>query len=73
MKGATAGSVGVMSDSGWSNSAIFQQYLQDHFLRFKQSDPDPSQHTLLLYDGHASHVSASLIDWAKDNRIVLFV
>ena len=73
MKGATAGSVGVMSDSGWSNSTNFQQYLQDHFLRFKQSDPDPAQHTLLLYDGHASHVSASLIDWAKDNRIVLFV
>ena len=73
MKGASTGAVGVMSESGWSNSTIFQQYLQDHFLRFKQSDADPSQHTLILYDGHASHVSSSLIDWAKNHQIVLFV
>ena len=27
----------------------------------------------MLYDGHASHVSPCLIDWAKDHQIVLFV
>ena len=71
MEGATTGSVRVMSDSGWSHFSVFQQYILDHFLPFKQLDSDPSQHTLLLYDGHvpghASNVSASLIDWAKDH------
>ena len=71
MKGATTGSVRVMSDSGWSHSSVFQQYILDHFLPFKLSDSDPSQHTFLLYDGHAlshaSHMSASLIDRAKDH------
>ena len=72
MKGASTGARGVMSDSGWSNGDIFQQYLQDHFLPHVkgQTKDDP---VLLIYDGHASHVSSKLIEWAKTNNIILFV
>jgi hypothetical protein len=37
MRGATAGSKGVLSDSGWSNGNIFRQYLEQHFLPYVSS------------------------------------
>ena len=72
MKGASTGARGVMSESGWSNGDIFQQYLQDHFLPHVkgQTQDEP---VLLIYDGHASHISSKLIEWAKGNNIILFV
>ena len=73
LKGASTGAKAVMSDSGWSNSTIFRQYLEDHFLPHVRPDIQSSEHILLLYDGHASHVSPHLIQWAKSNNIILFV
>ncbi|XP_048245928.1 uncharacterized protein LOC125377077 [Haliotis rufescens] len=70
--GCTAGSDGTVSESGWSNGVIFQDYLDRHFLRYA-SPATPNRPLLLLYDGHKSHISPSLIDWAKDHNIVLFV
>jgi hypothetical protein len=29
--------------------------------------------TLILYDGHISHISLTLSDWAKNNNVALFV
>ncbi|MES9884138.1 MAG: hypothetical protein ABW185_25105 [Sedimenticola sp.] len=72
MNGAAPGSRGVMSDSGWSNSDIFRGYLSDHFLPNIGTGED-GQHILLIYDGHASHISSSLIEWAKSHNIILFV
>lgn len=71
MNGASAGAHGTVSDSGWSNSVIFQQYLQEHFLPIINKNPE--QHILLLYDGHTSHISTTLIEWAKNHKIILFV
>jgi hypothetical protein len=73
MRGATAGSKGVLSDSGWSNGNIFRQYLEQHFLPFVRASSTNTQPLLLLYDGHSSHVSSTLIDWAKTQNIILFV
>ena len=66
------GSKYSMSKSGWSNGEIFKQFLEDHFIPFlPQRKPD--EYALLLYDGHASHISMPLIDLAKEHRIILFV
>ena len=73
MKGATTGAEGVMSESGWSNSDIFKQYLQDHFLPYVRTQASSSEPILLIFDGHASHVSPSLIEWANNHNIILFV
>lgn len=72
MEGATPGAYGTVSDSGWSNGEIFRKYLQEHFLSFTQGR-DPLQPILLLYDGHRSHISMELIEWAQGNNIILFV
>ena len=42
LKGASPGTKGVMSDPGWSNCQIFQEYLKDHFLPFAR-DADSTQ------------------------------
>lgn len=72
LEGASTGASGTVSDSGWSNNEVFLKYLQDHFLQFVQ-ERVPAQPFLLLYDGHKSHVTLNIIDWAKENNIVLFV
>ncbi|KAL3866024.1 hypothetical protein ACJMK2_043365 [Sinanodonta woodiana] len=69
---ATVGTGATVSATGCSNSAIFQQYLQDHLLRNVQRNSS-DQHILLLYDGYASHISLGLVEWAKENKIILFV
>lgn len=72
MNGCIPGSKYTMSDSGWSNGAIFKQFLEEHFIPLlpqRQKD----EHALLLYDGHSSHISLPLIDLAKRHNIILFV
>lgn len=73
MKGATAGAKGALSDSGWSNGEIFQEYLRTHFIPHVRPAPNSSQPILLIYDGHSSHKTQKLITWAKEQGLVLFV
>lgn len=73
LKGSCVGTKGVMSDSGWSNSQLFQQYLEEHFLPYVRPCASDNQPILLIYDGHTSHKSPSLISWAKENNLILFV
>ncbi len=72
MDGSTPGATASVSDSGWSNSSIFQKYLETHFMRYAQGRAD-DETLLLLYDGHRSHIPLPLIDWAKQRNIILFV
>ena len=72
LDGCSPGSDGSMSESGWSNGVLFQEYLDKHFLRYA-TPATPTRPLLLLYDGHKSHISPSLIEWAKEHNIVLFV
>ena len=55
---------------GYSNTDIFSTYVKSHFFKYVQGT-DPDQHILLMYDGHRSHIS--LIEWAKQNKLILFV
>lgn len=73
LDGALPGSDFSMSETGWSNSEIFETYLKSHFFRFVQRKD--GEYLLVLYDGHTSHVTLSFIDWAKEHCtcIILFV
>ena len=74
LKGATPGCDGTvgLTDKGYSNADVFSAYFKSHFFKYVQ-ERDPDQHVLLLYDGHRSHISLSLIEWAKQNKMILFV
>ena len=62
----------VALGKGYSNTDIFSTYVKSHFFKYVQGT-DPDQHILLMYDGHRSHISLSLIEWAKQNKLILFV
>ena len=67
----TPGSDVRISDTGLSNKVLFMDFIKNHFLKFTMGfDAD---HKLLLYDGHASHIDISLIEWAKELNVILFV
>ena len=71
MAGATPGAEGTVSDSGYSNSAVFRDYLEDHFLKFVPSYSDKK--ILLLLERHKTHVSVGLVEWANEHGIILFI
>jgi hypothetical protein len=69
MEGASPGAQGIVTSSGWSNGEVFQNYLETHFINYAVG----KRPLLLLYDGHRSHISPSIIDWAMENDIILYV
>jgi hypothetical protein len=48
LDGATAGADGYVSESGWSNSHIFYNYIKEHLIKFLPTRDDDD--ILLLYD-----------------------
>ncbi|XP_053374013.1 uncharacterized protein LOC128546748 [Mercenaria mercenaria] len=73
LDGAVAGAAGGMSESGWFNRGLFEEYIINHFARHVGLDRGDRPTTLILYDGHKSHLSLTLTQWAKDHRVILFV
>ncbi|CAC5364058.1 unnamed protein product [Mytilus coruscus] len=71
MNGATPGDVGAISDSGWSSTNIFRQYLTAHFLKYVPGRNNDN--ILLLLDGHKSHVAVDIIEWAQQHHIIIHV
>ena len=72
LQGQSPGADGVMTQSGWSNAEVFERYMKSHFLTFCQGRNETDT-ILVLNDGHRSHVSLGLIEWATQHNIVLFV
>lgn len=71
LNGSTPGADGTVSDTGWSNRAIFRHYLEHHFLKYLPGGA--SEPVLLLLDGHKSHVSVELTEWALSKNIIIFI
>ena len=44
---------------------------KEHFLKYIQGRQ--GQTILVLYDGHKSHISLDVIDWAHENNVISFV
>lgn len=62
MKGASIGALGVMADSVWSNSHLFREYLGYQFIPHVGGGGTEDSPILVIFDGHALHVSPQLIE-----------
>ena len=70
LENAPDGSIGAANPTGWINTEIFEEWF-DHFLNVVQPKARP-QPTLLIFDGQKAHTkNVSLIDKARDNKVVL--
>jgi hypothetical protein len=56
---SSSGTEGTVSESGWSNSGIFIDYLKSHFTKYVNVQ---NQKVLLLFDGHKSYVTLPVIE-----------
>ena len=72
LSGALPGTGSTMSATGWSNSLIFHEYIETHLSKHIPGGIG-TDYTLLIYDGATSHISVPLIEWAKENKVILFV
>ncbi|XP_053400532.1 jerky protein homolog-like [Mercenaria mercenaria] len=70
LTGASPVSAGTVTESGWSNSAVFMEYLEQHFLKHVSTKDHP---VMILFDGHKSHVNLTLSTWGEANNVVFFV
>ncbi|XP_041484938.1 uncharacterized protein LOC121431436 [Lytechinus variegatus] len=72
MDGALPGSKMTLTETGWSNGAVFSKFLTEHFVPSLPPRED-GEYVLLMYDGHTSHISTTVIDFARANQVILFV
>ena len=70
MTGSCPGSLGYMTESGWSNSAVFMDYLERHFKKHVPTNDSP---ILVIFDGHRSHINITLKEWGVANNVAFFV
>lgn len=70
--GALPGTGICMSETGWSNSEIFSNYITSHLSKHIPGGIG-EEYTLLLYDGATSHITPSLVEWAKEKKVILMV
>jgi hypothetical protein len=69
MADTSPGARSMMSDSGWSTITVFQDYMENHFMKYVLRD----QPVLLILDGHTTHTSPTTIKWAMERNIHIFV
>ena len=67
-EGALPGSQFRGSESGWSNSILFLDFILNHFITNIKTRP-----IFLLYDGHTTHYPSPVIQEAKKHNIHMFV
>ncbi|GFO05301.1 Dde-domain-containing protein [Plakobranchus ocellatus] len=57
------------STKGWMEAPLFLDWFKKIFLHHTRDDSDKAR--LLIFDGHASHLSVDLIEEAKRNNVIL--
>jgi hypothetical protein len=68
LRGGPIGSAGAAHKSGWMTDENFLKFLH-HFV--KHVKPSKDKPVLLIIDNHDSHLSIDVLDYAKDNGIVM--
>lgn len=68
MDGAPISSIAFCQENGWMTTEIFVQWLQ-HFVQHVQPNENK---VLLILDGHSSHKGLEVLEFAKENGIILF-
>lgn len=53
LEDANTGSQGIVTESGWSNSDAFMQFLESYFIKYIQRSS--TEQTVHIFDGHKSH------------------
>ena len=66
--GEVPGTVYALSDSGWINAKIFDNWFHNHFLCYAP----PVRPILLMLDGHSSHYNPSVIEAAAEEGVIIF-
>ncbi|XP_064605782.1 uncharacterized protein LOC135470678 [Liolophura sinensis] len=59
----------VSSTNGWMEGALYLDWFETIFLKHTEDVKDKPR--VLIFDGHASHLSLALIKKARDNNVVL--
>ena len=67
-KGEVPGTRYGMSAKGWVDTYLFKKWLKDHLLKHAV----PTRPLLLILDGHGSHYQPELVQYAKENGVILF-
>jgi hypothetical protein len=68
MRGSPPGSVGVVSDNGWTDGRLFVQWLH-HFIDCTKSSKECP--TILIIDGHNSHKTLEAVDVARNHGVTM--
>ena len=68
VNGGPVGCVGTAHPSGWMTAAGFLTFLK-HFVAHVR--PSPTDKVILLLDNHVSHLSVDVLQFAKDNVVVM--
>ncbi|KAK6191085.1 hypothetical protein SNE40_002832 [Patella caerulea] len=68
MKGSPPGSVGYVTESGWSDGEQFLKWLQ-HFATVTNASKNAKQ--IIILDGHHSHKTLKALEFCRDNGIEL--
>ena len=66
--GCPPGTVGVVTDNGWTDSKVFVQWLNNFIDAVK---PTPAKKVVLFVDGHISHKSLEAVELARANGVEL--
>lgn len=65
---AYPGTLYYATENGWIETNAFEQYIAKSFIPMINNKEEP---TLLIYDGHSTHVQLSVIEKAKENNITI--
>ena len=68
LNGAPNGSLGLACQSGWMTNELFVDVFK-HFLTFMK--PSISNPALLVMDNHKSHLSAAVVDLARNHGVTI--
>ena len=68
IRGEVIGTRYGLSDSGWTDQALFYRWLEEHFLFHAV----PDRPLLLLVDGHSSHFDPNSICFARNHSVIIF-
>lgn len=61
-----------ISESGWTNDVICVGWFKDTFIPFVVLRNPSGAPTLLIFDGHGSHITMEMVELAKEHNIVLY-
>ena len=69
------GTMYAATENGWMDSITFQHWFDSFILLTAntrgQRDDGSNEHVLLIFDGHSSHISLSIVDKARENDVHL--